>query len=65
VLLEFGVEVDPDPATGRLTLRATPTQTTGLPRRGVWDFELTETATGDTRTYLKGAVVVDEEVTRA
>jgi len=63
VLLEFDITIDDDPTTGQLTLSAASAQTALLPKKAVWDFQLTDA--GDrTRTYLRGSVVATREVTR-
>lgn len=64
VLAEFTAALaDQTTAPGGVLLTLTPAQTAAL-TNGVWDVQLTTTATGDTKTYLRGTVTVTDEVTR-
>jgi hypothetical protein len=68
VLAEFTCTNDPDQSAniGKIVLSLTSAQTTSLAAttNAAWDFQLTDPS-GKVRTYLAGAVVVIQEVTRA
>lgn len=65
VLAEFAASLgDQVNFPGSVLLTLTPTQTAALPLSGgKWDVQIAFSAT-DVRTYLKGAVTVEDQVTR-
>lgn len=64
VLAEFTATLaNQTTAPGGVLLTLSPAQTAAL-TNGVWDVQLTTTATGETKTYLRGTVMVMDEVTR-
>ncbi len=66
VLTQFtAVLADQIAAPGGVILALTPLQTAMLPRTGgIWDVQLENANKSEIRTYLQGAVVVREQVTR-
>lgn len=58
---EFQIDTT-DAATGVLVLELTAAQTAGLPAVGVWDLQ--QSITDVTRTYLSGAAYFPRDVTR-
>jgi hypothetical protein len=48
-----------------IAMSMTPAMYTGCPAKGVWDLQLTTTATGAVRTVLRGAVAVTADVTES
>jgi hypothetical protein len=48
---------------GSVLLTMTPAQTAAINRAGVWDFQLENADRSDVRTYLRGRVTIEEEVT--